>query len=67
MGFLTRVVAVGQVGVRRDADVVVDSDIAAKRRADVVQQDVLVEAGGPFDTCVDSAEEHRVQRDGQAG
>jgi len=62
MGFPTRVVIVRQIGVCRDADVVIDGDITADRGADVVRQDVLAASRSTIDTCVDSTEKHRVQR-----
>jgi hypothetical protein len=60
MGFPIGVTTVRQIGVCRDADVVVNGDIAADRRADVVRQDVLAASGSAIDACVDSAEKHRV-------
>lgn len=60
MGFSARVTTIRQIGVRRDADVVINSDIAADRRADVIRQDVLAASGSAIDTYVDSTEEHRV-------
>jgi hypothetical protein len=60
MGFPTRVAIVRQVSVRRDADVIVNRDITADRRANVVRQDVLAASRGAIDTCVDGTEEHRI-------
>jgi hypothetical protein len=60
MGFPIGVITVRQIGVCRDADVVVDGDITADRRADVVRQDILAASGSTINTCVDSAEKHRV-------
>jgi hypothetical protein len=62
MGFPTGVTTVRQIGVCRDVDIVVNGDIAADRRADIVRQDVLAASGSAIDTCVDGAEKHRVQR-----
>jgi hypothetical protein len=60
VGFPTGVITVRQISVCRDADIVVNGDIAAHRRADVVRQDVLAASGSAINTCVDGAEKHRV-------
>jgi hypothetical protein len=60
MGFPIGVITVRQISICRDADVVIDGDIAADRRADIVRQDVLAASGSAIDTCVDGAEKHRV-------
>jgi hypothetical protein len=60
IGFPIGVTTVRQIGVCRDADVIVDGDITADRRADVVRQDVLAASGSAIDTCVDGTEKHRV-------
>jgi hypothetical protein len=62
IGFPIGVITVRQISVCRDADIVVNGDIAADRRADVVRQDVLPASGSAIDTCVDGTEKHRVQR-----
>jgi hypothetical protein len=60
VGFPIGVTTVRQISVYRDADVVVNGDIAADRRADVIRQDVLAASGSAINTCIDGAEKHRV-------
>ena len=67
MGFPTRVTTIRQVGICRDADVVVNGDVATDRRANVIRQDVLAASRSAVDTCVDGTEEHRIQRHRRTG
>jgi hypothetical protein len=60
MGFPIGVIIVRQISVYRDVDVIINSDITADRRADVVRQDILAASGSAIDTYVDGTEKHRV-------
>ena len=58
LGFSTAFAAVKQVGVRGDADSVVNSDVAAERRGRVVSTDALGARRGAVNSRVDGTSEH---------